>query len=312
MFVQQQSTAAAGERIVVKAGPWTWRMSVPMPWGKPLAHAVEPRQLLSLPLAYTQDSLLTPDDFAKRARERGVDIRPEYLLELHRQRALVPLLRILQRPPKSSTVVPVAASAAGGYGHFRSPLALVVAAATEGLLVDPATGPYRAWDGGLPLPTHGRVHRYPSVFYSQYQLLALRPTEQLIRTMSGSRAADGKVTMSLESLTPDEIDALNGGRQLAILLSGAFDFDARRAASTVLNASSDVDGPSRMPVNLWVSLRTVEIRSPASRRVYEVDERQGLGRARPVDERQDRIDSRGFAKYARARHLSLPCLNWLR
>jgi hypothetical protein len=37
--------------------------------------------------------------------------------------------------------------------------------------------------------------------------------------MSGSRATDGKVTMSLESLTPDEIDALNGGRQLAILLS---------------------------------------------------------------------------------------------
>ena len=198
---------------MVKAGPWTWRMSLPMPWGKPLAHAVEPRQLLSLPLAYTQDSLLTPDEFAKRARGRGVDIRPEYLLELHRQRALVPLLRILQRPPKSSTVVPVVASAAGGYGHFRSPIALVVAAATEGLLVDPATAPYRAWDGGLPLPTHGRVHRYASVFYSQYQLLALRPAEQLIRTMSGSRAADGKVTMSLESLTPDEIDALNGGRQ---------------------------------------------------------------------------------------------------
>jgi hypothetical protein len=133
--------------------------------GKPLAHAVEPRQLLSLPLAFTQDSLLTPDEFAKRARERGVDIRSEYLLELHRQRALVPLLRILQRPPKSSTVVPVAASAAGGYGHFRSPiaLALVVAAAAEGLLVDPATTPYRAWNGGLPLPTHVDLLRRPAL-----------------------------------------------------------------------------------------------------------------------------------------------------
>jgi hypothetical protein len=96
------------------------------------------------PAGIHQDSLLTPDEFAKRARGRGVDIRPEYLLELHRQRALVPLLRILQRPPKSSTVVPVAASAAGGYGHFRSPIALVVAPATEGRLVDPATAPYRA------------------------------------------------------------------------------------------------------------------------------------------------------------------------
>jgi hypothetical protein len=52
-----------------------------------------------------------------------------------------------------------------------------------------------------------------------------------------------------------------------------------------LNTGSDADGLARMAVNLWVSLQTVETRSSASRRVYEVDERQGLGRARPVDER---------------------------
>lgn len=194
-------------------------MSLPMPWGQPLTHAVEPRQLLSLPLAFTQNELLTPEEFAKRAKERGVDLRPEYLLELHRRRALVPLLHIMQRPPKSPKVVPVAASAANGYGHYRSPIALVAAAAAEGLLVDPGTAPYRAWDGGLPLPTHGRVHRYASVFYSPYQLLALRSAEQLVRTMSGNRTTNGKVTVSLEPLTPDEIELLNGGRQLAILLS---------------------------------------------------------------------------------------------
>ena len=65
--------------------------------------------------------------------------------------------------------------------------------------------------------------------------------------------------------------------------SGALDFDARRISATMMNASSDVDGLARMSVNPWTSLQTAEIQSSASRRVYEVDERQGLGHARPVD-----------------------------
>jgi hypothetical protein len=204
---------------LVKAVRWTWRMSLPMPWGQPLVHPVEPRQLLSLPLAFTQNELLTPQEFAKRAEERGVNLRPEHLLELHRRRALVPLLRIVQRRPRSSTVVPVAASAVDGYNQYRSPIALVVAAAADGLLIDPGTVPYRAWDGGLPLPTRGGIHRYASAFYSPYQLLALMPVEQLIRKMLGSRTANGRVAFNLEPLTHDETEALDGGRQLAILLS---------------------------------------------------------------------------------------------
>ena len=86
-------------------------------------------------------------------------------------------------------------------------------------MIDPGTTPYRPWDGGLPLLTHHGIHRYPSVFYSPYQLLALKPVEQLIRNMSGSRATDGKVTFNLEPLTHDEMVALDGGRRLAIFLS---------------------------------------------------------------------------------------------
>ena len=93
---------------------WTWRMGLPMPWGQPLEHPVLPLQLLDLPLAFTQNPLLSPDDFVKQAGERGVQIKPEHLLELHRRRALVPLLRIVQRPPRTPTAVPVAASAVGG------------------------------------------------------------------------------------------------------------------------------------------------------------------------------------------------------
>ena len=46
---------------------WTWRMGLPMPWGQSLEHPVRPLQLLDLPLAFTQNALLAPDDFVKQA-----------------------------------------------------------------------------------------------------------------------------------------------------------------------------------------------------------------------------------------------------
>ena len=59
-----------------------------------LAHAVgattgafcAPTQLLDLPLAFTQNALLSPDDFVKKAGERGVQLEPAHLLELRRRR----------------------------------------------------------------------------------------------------------------------------------------------------------------------------------------------------------------------------------
>ncbi len=107
----------------------------------------------------------------KRASERGVGIEPGHLLELHRRWALVPLLRILQRPPSSPAVISTPSST-DGYTEYRTPLDLVLTAARHGHLTDPGPAPFRGWSGGLPLHTHGRIHRYPSVFYSPYQLLA--------------------------------------------------------------------------------------------------------------------------------------------
>jgi hypothetical protein len=52
-----------------------------------------------------------------------------------------------------------------------------------------------------------------------------------------------------------------------------------------LNASSGTGGLGWTTGELGVRVRTVEIRALASRRVCEVDERQVLGHARPVDER---------------------------
>ena len=202
------------------AAAWrTLQVSLSAPWGKPLAHEVDPRQLLGLPLAFTQNALLTPKEFTRRARDRGVGLRLEHLAELHRRRALVPLLRIVQRPSKASSPVPVAATAMNGYGQYRSPIALVTAAASGGLLVNPGVVPYRPWDGGLPLATHHGIHRYASAFYSPYQLLALKPAEQLISEMSAILAANGKPRFSLRPLTPGEAGVMDGGRQLAVLLS---------------------------------------------------------------------------------------------
>src|SRR5271154_1060485 len=201
---------------MTKRSRWTWRMSFPMPWGRALQHHVDPRRLLDLPLAFTQNPLLTPEDFIKRADERGIDLHLEHLLELHHRRALVPLLRVALRPSRSSTTVHVATSAAS---YTRSPMGFVTAAATQGLLIDPASSPYRPWSGGLPLKTQAGMHRFPSVFYSSYQLLALRPVEQLVHTMSGTRSPAGEVTLNLDPLTRDEATGLDGGRQLAILLT---------------------------------------------------------------------------------------------
>lgn len=199
---------------------WTWRMSLPMPWGKYLEPSSGPVSLLTLPLAFTQNALLSPEDFIKQADRRGVKIRTEHLHELHRRRALVPLLRITQRPVSSGFVVQVPASAAAGYNQYRSPIALVIAAAQQGYLMDPGPAPFRRWDGGLPLRTWGsRIHRYPSVFYSPYQLLALRPVRGLIDAMTCSRTASGDIRCTLDPLTPDEASALNGCRQLAVSLS---------------------------------------------------------------------------------------------
>ena len=46
---------------------------MPMPWGQALDHPVRPLELLGFPLAFTQNDLLSPDDFVKRAGEGGQD-----------------------------------------------------------------------------------------------------------------------------------------------------------------------------------------------------------------------------------------------
>ncbi|MDQ4043995.1 MAG: hypothetical protein M3173_00900 [Chloroflexota bacterium] len=112
----------------------------------------------------------------------------------------------------------MAESAKDGYRNFRSPLALVAEAAQLGQLSDPGERPFRRWDGGLPLRTHHGVHRYPSVFYSPYQLLALKAIEPLLSEMRANRTEDGRWSFHLDALTRAEVAGLDGCRRLAVLL----------------------------------------------------------------------------------------------
>ena len=117
--------------------------------------------------------------------------------------------------------MPVAASATesehGGY-RFGGSLGLVIRAARLGHLVDPGTRPFRSWSGGLSVNVTGRLDRYPSVFYSSYQLLALEVVDAAVRHMTVRFDSARRPTFTLEPLGPLVRAKLDGCRRLAILL----------------------------------------------------------------------------------------------
>lgn len=193
---------------------------MPLPWGLGLGHAVSAVKLLAFPLTFTQTTLLSPEEFVKEARIRGIAIWPEQLTELYRRRALVPILGIRTRRDRDRPPVQVWYGAANRYHQFRSNLALVIEAAQRGLLVDPLTEHFGPWTNGLELPMGGdRKARYPSVFYSWYQLLGLRVVDSLCREMTAHKDSDGGLHFTMKALRAGDIALLDGGRRLAILLS---------------------------------------------------------------------------------------------
>lgn len=171
-------------------------------------------------MAFTQNSLLDPDDFAKQAVDRGVRLRVEQLAELHRVHALEPLLRILTRPSPDAGVVDVADSAQGLYHQVGTPLAHSIEAAGLRQLVDPGGRPYRSWESGIRVAGFGFVRTYPAAFYSPYQLLGIRTYEGLARQMEVSRVGEFGLRFRLPApeLSSEERDVLGGSRRLATLL----------------------------------------------------------------------------------------------
>jgi hypothetical protein len=207
-----------------RAFRWMTALPLPMPWAiaESIHHPVTPIDLLRLPMVFSQNDLLSPEEFINEAKARGRRLEEEHLHELHRIGALVPLYRVMNRPvgPEQPEVPSaVVAREHGGYSMGGSN-GLLFRAYGLGHVVDPATRPYRSWAGGIPVRRHNYVQRYPSVFYSPYQLLGLLQLEAATRRFRGAWNDDHS---ALKFTAEEPLDAwsrggFDRGRQLAILL----------------------------------------------------------------------------------------------
>jgi hypothetical protein len=95
--------------------------------------------LLTIPFIFSQDDLLTTDEFLKRAKERGTNLSLDGLQRLHNHRMLVPLYRVSDTPVEGRRIEVVH----DGWPNARG---WVFEAAAEGRLRDPADEGYSvAW-----------------------------------------------------------------------------------------------------------------------------------------------------------------------
>ncbi len=114
----------------------------------------DPLQLARLPFVFEQDGLLSTSDFLKEADARALPLKLDDLAELHKERLLVPLLRVKDEP--DADLMSPAPIPDRVLGHNATGWALM--AAVDGRLRDPwldtSTGPYQSdsppnewWDG---------------------------------------------------------------------------------------------------------------------------------------------------------------------
>lgn len=119
--------------------------------------------LLRLPLAFTQDKLMTTDDFIKASLRRSQPLSLQVLQTLHNQRLLLPLFRITDTAVEGRRIE--LDELLG-----RNPRGWVMHAGDEGRLRDPADEGYNsAWPYEQPPDAgHGWVNGF---MYSSWQLI---------------------------------------------------------------------------------------------------------------------------------------------
>ena len=169
------------------------------PWSIPASLGMSSADLLQLPYALSQASILSESQFRSEAKRRGVRLERRELEVLHRRRVLVPFYRVTQRPV--CVPVPVPPDAA------RSAWPVYVAAA-EGRLQDPSGTPFRPWP---------KVASNADLYYSHFQLLMLRALPHVFTRMRARRAGDD-IVYELDVLEPHERDLFARGRALAVTL----------------------------------------------------------------------------------------------
>ena len=131
--------------------------------------------LLKDPFAFTQARLLSPENFIREAKQRGVRLHHGQLELLHRRRVLQPFFVIHSRP------VADPGSSQAPAEFFDTALDEIRFAFAEGRLSDPALRCFAPWP-------RSRSHR--SLWYSHHQLLLLRLIPQLQARMQADRVSD--------------------------------------------------------------------------------------------------------------------------
>lgn len=170
------------------------------------------------PFAFTQTGLLTPHGFAREAKKRGVRLDRKRLELLHRRRLLVPFLQVHTRPvapPIKTADVPMP------WGT----LAIIRSALADGRLTDPATRRYRPWPADADRN---------SIWYSSFQLLALRAVDWTLRG-AGQRAVGD--TVRWELARPDQHHLHDAARSRALAV--ALEVLAARYLPRIVNQVSN-------------------------------------------------------------------------
>jgi hypothetical protein len=155
--------------------------------------------LLAMPWAFSQTSLLTAAEFEREAKRRGVTLWNGQLEQLHRRKLLVPFFRVADRP--------VAQPIEFVRGHAAALSSTMLYAASTGRLVDPLHRPFRRW------PRDGR-HRF---LYSEFQLLVARELGALASVYRGRRV-DDDIAWDLPAPEVRLVDAMGRARDLAVIL----------------------------------------------------------------------------------------------
>ena len=174
-------------------------------WGDSVVPPVASTTTLALlqdPYAFTQTSLLSPENFITEAKRRGVTLDREQLELLHRRRVLQPFYRVHSRPVTAPGLTCTPS------GFTSSALSEVRFAVTEGRLSDPAHRRFASWPS---------QRRHPSLWYSHSQLLALRSISYM-QTHMQPRPTTDRPVLHLAPLDARTRDVFERERSLAFLV----------------------------------------------------------------------------------------------
>jgi hypothetical protein len=166
---------------------------------------IDPRQatplaLLAIPYIFTQDKLLTTDDFLRQAKDRGQRLTLDDLQKLHANGLIVPFYRVDDNPIETQriTVEP------SGEMNVRG---RVLEAAASGRLRDPEDEGYSdEWPYARPPGTQSGDW-WNCYAYSSWQLLDL------------GDAINALKSIELFGPRPDEIEAYARSRRIAVALA---------------------------------------------------------------------------------------------